>query len=95
MRLNTYILMVILIALIGLCAVHEAMKQTRARYKIGNLLAREEKLMQELAKLKSELAELKSAKRLEQASLQLDDTMTQLSPVLEVELEETAALPNY
>jgi hypothetical protein len=71
MRLRTYLLFLALLALIGLCTVHEAIHRTRARYRLGRLIAQEERREEEIARLRAELAHLRSPARLEEANAAL------------------------
>jgi len=86
MPLRTYFLFLLLLALIGLCTVHEAMKQTRARYRLAEMLAEEERLRRDLASLKAEIAALTEPARLEDMARQSGRRFTPLLPMPELEL---------
>ena len=85
MKVRTYILFVILFALLGLCTVHAVVKQTQARYQMAELVAREEALNQELIRLRDvELEMLQNPERLKQLNQELN---LGLRPLLSVEGE--------
>jgi cell division protein FtsL len=88
MLLRTFLLLITLLSLLGLCTVHEAMKQTRMRYRMAETLAEEERLRQELVVLKAEVASLANPTRLEQLARDTDPDLVPLLPM--PELEETA-----
>ncbi len=71
MRLRTYILFLLLLALIGFWTVHEAVNRTRDRYRLGRLLTQEERLREDLARIRADLAGLRSPARLEEANAAL------------------------
>ncbi|MCX7935705.1 MAG: hypothetical protein N3A66_10670, partial [Planctomycetota bacterium] len=75
----------ILLALIGLCTVHEAMKQTRARYRLAEMLAEEERLRRDLAAIKAEVAALTDPGRLEDMARQSGRNFVPLLPMPELE----------
>ncbi len=92
MQLRTYILLVTLLALLGLCTVHEVIRQTHARYSIGQLLSKEEHLRQEFAEIKTELADLRSVSRLDEVTADIGQEFVPLQPVVEVELAVPVAM---
>ncbi len=91
MRLQTYVLFVVLLTLLGLCTVHEVAVRTRERYDIARLLAEEERLGQELSTLDAQLGELTSPTHLERLNQDLRLGLVPLKPV--AELERVAQLP--
>lgn len=97
MRLSTYLLIVTLMTLLGFCTVYEATRQTRARYKIGKLIAVEEAMRQDLARLKADLARLRSVRRLETLGEEMAGNLQPLRPVADVQVRAPLALhdPNH
>lgn len=88
MRPRTYIAVIALLSLIGLCIVYEVMQQTKARYQLGAMVQVEEQAIQELVALRAELAELKRAARLERVNKEKSMGYIPLIPLPEVELTE-------
>ena len=65
MRIRTFILFMMLLAVLGLATVQEAAKQTRIRYRLAELAREEEQMRARVAKLAAEEARLSEPKRLE------------------------------
>lgn len=81
MRLRAYVLFLVLTALVGLCAVHERVVETRTRYRLAELLAEEERLKEELTRLHGRTVRLASPARLEALNNELDLHLTPMQPV--------------
>ncbi len=81
MHLRTYILLVILFCLIGLCIVNENTRYTEMRYRIVKLEAFERHLQAEHMKLKQRYTALIDPARLERLNRQMGLNLEPLSPV--------------
>ncbi len=81
MPLRTYVLLIILFSLLGLCTVHEVTRQTEARYRIARMLADEQRLREEAALLQKDLAALKDPARLERLNREMDLRFRPLRPL--------------
>ena len=88
MPLRTYLLFLALLSLLGLCTVHEAMRETRTRYRMAEALGEEERLRHDLMQLKAEVAALTHPAHLELVLREADPSLVPLLPV--PELEEVA-----
>jgi hypothetical protein len=94
MKLRTYILFVVLLSLLGLCTVYESMRQTRIRYRLGELQSQEKAAQAELVKLRSDLSRLMTPTRLESLNTSNSLNLVPLTPLPDVELDDPVALGN-
>lgn len=64
MRIQGYVLGVVLLAVVGWCMVQETIAQTQARYRLADLSRREEEVRKRLEKLQAKEESLRSPARL-------------------------------
>jgi hypothetical protein len=81
--LGTYLLFLVLMTLLGLLTVHEAVGRTETRYRAAALLAKEERLLQDLARLRAETTALSAPARLERLNAEAGLGLVPLAPAVE------------
>ncbi|MBN1256264.1 MAG: hypothetical protein JXA52_01015 [Planctomycetes bacterium] len=82
MRVQTFVLFVILLSILMLLAVHQEVERNRSGYQAGKLLAEREELRITLAKASARQAELLGPERLAQLNYKLALGLRPLPPVM-------------